>query len=423
MASSWGSVASGCNAEFLNKETDLVEPQPAARPTLPQTPGATPDHATEPMRNWCVILPKTLDPWFPQLADALADGAWLASWKKASTIPYVALAVGFLAPWAWPGILNIYSESLFFLMLVTAASIFSGTWGAAILAGYVVGDCLRVILSFHLVTLLGHVVGYLLLAVLILRIPPLARRLSDIRKRVSADPTLAIAAQGAFRAVVSAGLVFLWCQGTIILIRPVFAGSGWFPTDAAVMQVQVHWPWLVTVAVIATFTRVVLEDFSVSRAVGAPLVAELRALRRASVIDRGTAWEKASAHTQVLLAAIFLTIILTGMYAGWIDPIIVLVVTGAAGAWRAGLIGRVPNGWVNLTDKIPPVVRMAVVPVGGYLISRTIISAFWSTRSFRPWMFGALSTLVLYYALFPRRPLAERGQSTIHQARPAHALR
>ena len=401
----------------------MVEPEPAARPTLPPTAGvsATADHATELMRKWSVMLPKTLDPWFPQLADALADGAWLASWKKANTIPFVALAVGFLTPWVWPGIQNIYSESLLFLMLVTAASILSGTWGATILTGYVVGDCLRVILSFHLITLLGHVVGYLLLAVLALRIPPLARRLSNIRKRFSADPTLAVAAQGAFRAVVSAGLVFLWCQGTIILIRPVFAGSGWFPTDAAVMQVQVHWQWLVAVAVVAGVTRVVLEDFSVSRSAGAPLVAELRASRHITATAHGAAWKGVSSGVQVILGAVLLTIVLTGMYAGWIDPLIVLVVTGATGAWRAGLIGNVPTGWVNLMEKIPAVVRMLIVPIVGYLISRLIISTFWSTRSFRPWMFGALSTLVLYYALFPRRPVAERSQYASQG--PAHALR
>lgn len=413
MASSWGSVASGCNAEFLNKEADLVEPQPAAQPTLPPTAGvsATPDHATELMRKWSVMLPKTLDPWFPQLADALADGAWLAGWKKASTIPYIALAVGFLAPWVWPGIQNIYSESLLFLMLVTAASILSGTWGATILAGYIVGDSLRVMLSLHLVTLLGHVVAYLLLAILVLRIPLLARRLSDLGRRLPSDATLRVAAQAGLRGAICGGLVFLWCQGTIVLIRPVFTWAGGSPTDAAVMQVQVQWPWLVAVAAVAAVVRVVLEDFSASRSTGASLVAGLRASRRASAMAHGAAWQRVSAKARIAFGAAFLTVILAGTYAGWIDPIIVLVVASAVGAWRAGLVGKIPRSWVSLTEKIPAVVRMIIVPLVGFLISNQIVSLFWASGSLRPVMVGALTTVVLFYAMFPNAAARRRTVS------------
>src|SRR5260370_6591248 len=70
---------------------------------------------------WSTELPTMLDPWAPQLADSFADDAWMAPWRNVAAFgPLAALGIGFLAPWLWPGINNIYSESLVFLMLASA---------------------------------------------------------------------------------------------------------------------------------------------------------------------------------------------------------------------------------------------------------------------------------------------------------------
>src|SRR5436309_15268721 len=102
----------------------------------------------DPLQFWTVKLPRNLDPWMPSLADSFADDAWMAPWQKLASIgPLVALAVGFLAPWLWPGMNNIYSESLFFLLLATVSGIVNGSFGASLFLGYVVGDLLLVVLK------------------------------------------------------------------------------------------------------------------------------------------------------------------------------------------------------------------------------------------------------------------------------------
>src|SRR5713226_9618299 len=88
---------------------------------------------------WSVEVPTMLDPWAPQLADSFADDAWMAPWHNVAAIgPLAALGIGFLAPWLWPGINNIYSESLVFLMLASASAILNWSLGATLLLGYIV---------------------------------------------------------------------------------------------------------------------------------------------------------------------------------------------------------------------------------------------------------------------------------------------
>src|SRR5437868_5015092 len=91
---------------------------------------------------WSVRLPRLFDRWTPRFADSLADGAWLAGWRFMGFVPLVWLAIGFLTPWLWPGMTNIYSESLIFLALVIGVSIVSGPWGPMLLVGYILGDFL-----------------------------------------------------------------------------------------------------------------------------------------------------------------------------------------------------------------------------------------------------------------------------------------
>src|SRR2546428_8331068 len=224
--------------------------------------GAVSTRIEELARLWSVRLPRLLDPWVPELADSFADNAWMMPWWNAVTIaPFAALSVGFLAPWLWPGMNNIYSESLLFLLLATASALLNWSFGASLFLGYVAGDLLHLTVgngSFSM--LAGHGVGYLLLGILVIRIPQLARELTEGARWLPPEPTLRRPLQAALYVGASAGLVFLWCQGTIVLIRPVFTWAGGDPTDEAVVQVQRHWPLLVRFALGAAAPRAVLAD-------------------------------------------------------------------------------------------------------------------------------------------------------------------
>src|SRR5439155_22699867 len=110
---------------------------------------------------------RQLAPWLPPPADALADGAWTAAWPGVAAVtPLVALALGFLAPLLLPGLLDVYTESLPFMLLLVAAAILSGPAGLGLLLGYAVGMLLawpavgthtahRHVAPLHLLLVLG----------------------------------------------------------------------------------------------------------------------------------------------------------------------------------------------------------------------------------------------------------------------------
>lgn len=361
---------------------------------------------------WSVEVPQLIDPWTPNVAKSFADDAWLAPWPKVAAFgPWAAVAIGLLTPWLWPRMVESYTESVIFLILAAAVAALNWSFGAALLLGYVLGDSLHVFIKSNFMTfriLGGHAVGYLLLGILVLRIPQLTSRLATGMRFAITDLALRVRIRAALNGAICAGLVLLWCQGTIVLIRPVFTWAGNSPTDEAIMPVQVYWQWIVTASAIAAFARVILQHRSALQSSIVSGVPELRETRIADRTRQGSAWRGMTAWARVVLGSFVLTIILAGTYESWMDPVIVLVVSVTAGLWRNGLLGKVPPYWMELTGKIPPVIRMVIVPFAGYLFANFILNIFWSTGSLRPVMVGALVTVVLFYVFFPIRSQQSR---------------
>lgn len=366
-------------------------------------------------RLWSVRLPGWLDPWAPQLADAFADGAWTARWGVLPALaPLVAGALGLFFAVFWPWIDYVYSESLVFMALVIAAAILSGPLGVMMLFGYILGDFLGdVFQGYYIRAPLGvaggRLIGYLLLAILAVRVPQLARRMAE-RVPLPANPGVRFALRAVFYAAACALLVYLWCQAMIVLIRPVFTWVGSAPTVPAIHQVQVRWGWLVAVAVVAAAARMVLEEIVIGSSSQASNVADLQQQRWSAAQRRGQFRQRLPALVRVGLDAVMITLLMAGMYVGWIDAVFVALAVAALGAWRYGLIGKVPAGWAALVRKVPALVRYAVAPLVGYLLAYAVLTLFWRLGTFRPVTLGALLTLAMFYLLFPRPPLAVSPQ-------------
>lgn len=375
------------------------------------------DRAPDPLtRLWCVRLPRALDPWAPPLADALADGAWTAAWPGVAALaPLAALAVGFLAPLAWPGIKYIYSESLTFLMLVVAAAILSAPLGVGLLAGYIGGvmvfggaSSYYAFAQAPLARVGSLVIAYMLLALPAVTLPQLGRRMADeLALLIPSSEELRRVARPALYAVTAALLTFLWCQATVVLIRPVFTWMRGSPTVEAVRNVQVYWRWLVVTAVLAVIARTVLE-WGVARRAG--VVAALEAERWSEPHRRWIQWRRLPLAVRVGLASLAVTLLLAGAYTGWIDAVLMALAVAALAAWRAGLIGgTLPATWHRLLLKVPTLVRYAVAALVGYWLAGIATALLWKTGSFRPVLLGIFASLAMFYVLLPRPPEAPAG--------------
>jgi len=244
---------------------------------------------------WAVRLPLWLDSRFPSAAEAVADGAWLAGTPRvAAFAPLVAFAIGILAQLPLPGMgtAYVFSESLWFMALVTAGAIMSGTVGVMLLVGYICGDLLwetvrigvlsvpRESIWFAVAFRASRVLAYLLLAVLAYRIPLLARSLANsLLATMTSNGVVSEWWRAGIYALTCGMLVFLWCQGMIVLVRPVFTWVRLYPSVAAVAPVQLQWRWLVGAAVIAAVVRVVTEHVKAPQLADSELARDIRARR------------------------------------------------------------------------------------------------------------------------------------------------
>lgn len=371
---------------------------------------------------WTVRLPLWIDPLAARLADAFADGAWTARWRKLSAFaPPIAFGVGFLFPVLWPWMKDVYTESLLFLMIVVAGAILSGPVGVMLLLGYILGDAVSLVFEragyYRGRRFAGHIVSYMLLALPTVIIPQLSRRMSEqIAALWPTESELRHALRALLYAISSGLLVFLWCQAMIVLVRPVFTFARGSPTTVAVIQVQTRWGWVVAVAALSAAARVLMEEVARRSSAGA-WISQLEQQRWAEPARRGLFWQKTPLVVRVALSAIVVTLLLSGTYVNLFDAFIVLVTIGVLKAWRSGLFGAFPPWWSRAATKIPVLVRFILAPLIGYGLAHAVIALFWRTGSLRPVMLGALLTLVIFHLLFPHKQ-PERVSATRRSLKP-----
>jgi hypothetical protein len=366
------------------------------------------------VRIWAVRLPLLLDPWSRRMADAVSDGTWTARWRPVGAFaPPIAFLAGLLFPLFWPGMQEVYTESLVFLMLVIAGAILSGPVGVALLAGYILGDLADPQARYYgwgSLHAAGDMITYMLLGLPAVILPQLGRRMAEeVADRLSQESRGHLAVRAALYGVAMSLLTALWCQAMIVLVRPVFTFVRSSPETAAVVQVQTRWEWLALVAAIAAVARVWLESI-VRRSSSVDAIRRLEEQRWAHAERRSMHWRRLPLAVRVALATIVTTVMLAGTYVTRWDALVVLAVIALVKAWRAGLLGSMPGWWVQTVSRAPVLVRFIVAPLLGYILARTILSLFWSSASLRPVMLGAVLTLIVFQVLFPP-PRADLGRT------------
>lgn len=361
------------------------------------------------IRLWYARLPRKLDPVAPRMARALADGAWTTVWREvAAWAPVAMLVLGFLVPWSWPGIGDVYTESLFFLGLAIAVGVLSGTLGLALLAGYVLREILihDIASSLDALFLRGGslLVGWLLLAVLVLLLPQLARALTEsavVRMRFLGNRDLRAVVRAILLAAVYSAFVWVWCQAMIVLVRPVFVWLNTSPTYEAVRHVQEDWPQLMAIAATAAVLRAVLAGIVAPRSRRAAMVPALKRQRNAHPRRAGLMWHGMPGFVRVAGAAAGMTLLLAGTFEGWFDAIIAGLAIALLAALGGGLFGLLTGLWAAWMARVPAAVRFVAAMGLGYLLTFQALKIGWAADSLRPVLIGILLTLTLLVVLFP----------------------
>ncbi|MGH9167026.1 MAG: hypothetical protein ACRD02_04215 [Acidimicrobiia bacterium] len=373
----------------------------------PDSPPAVETLTRRMARLWLVDVPGRLHRLLPGLAFSFLDGAWTAARPSvAAFAPLAGFLVGLLAPFAWPGLEVVYTESLVLMALVIAGAILSGPVGVMLWAGYAVGDLL-----FGTVPTGGsplwlrqasRLVPLVLLVVPAIVLPTVAQKLIwPMPLRWLTNRSARVGARAILYAATCGLLVFTWAQAMIVLVRPVFGWVRGNPTVEAIFQVQVRWPWLVGVAIAAALVRVLAEHALLRESPRAQAAIEVTRQLRARLRPRTSLWQRVPAPVRVILVTAFMMVVLAGIYERWFDALAVVAVVAPLEAWRNGLVGPRGNRWASVLAGWPLLVRFLALVGVGYLVSYWVAAVLYDTGSFRLVLAGALLTVIATYLLFP----------------------
>lgn len=279
------------------------------------------------------------------------------------------VAIGVVFSLAGIGILDLYTESIPFLILALAVGFLSRTTGMLLVAVHVVFDLLRSFTglgdSFGAASiqgpeqLAGRVITYWLLWVLVVIIPTLQRvsHYAGIAWLAGRGAPTIVAAPAS--AALAAGFVYLWSTAEPFLIRPAFAGS---PTVEA-MEPQ-RTGWLIALAAFAIATAIAV---AYQRRVwtGADLIP---LIRRTGRLDAG-------GLVMRLIAYAVAIILLLGLITSPLDVVLLLAAL-VGGELLVPIIGRT-EPMRSLLPRIPFLLRLALALGATFVISHLIFNVFY----------------------------------------------
>ena len=314
---------------------------------------------------WFVGLPRLVARRTRPLAYLLADGHFLVAqpWLAAVATP-ASLLLGLV----WGALTldydRVFSESLPLILVACIFGFLSTNLGIAFVTGFALGDFLigetrwSVEFSAHpevfanegLLAALVRIrapmlIGYLLMFVLAVYIPRLARLLIlDIPQTTRLPKNYALAVGSLLNVIVVAVSVRFWAEAAAVLMRPLFTWRFQDPTVAAAYALQMQSGWIVLGAISATCTYrfAVIWAAYLSPPSTQLIMAAENDLARAVPSQKKP--KRAGKVTAALVAAAISTAALSGLFDNWLIPVVAFAVFCTLHLLRKGII-PVPMEW------------------------------------------------------------------------------
>jgi hypothetical protein len=372
---------------------------------------------------WFVGLPRLVARRSRSLAHLLADGHFLLvqPWVAAAATP-APLLIGLV----WGALTldydRVFSESLPLILVACIFGFLSTNLGVAFVIGFAFGDFFvgetrwSVEFSAHpeafanegllaaLVRLRAPMlIGYLLLFVLAVYIPRLARLLIlDIPQTTRLPKNYAVAVASLLNITIVAIFVRLWAEAAAVLMRPLFTWRFQEPTVAAAYALQMQSGWIVLAAITATCLRfAVIWAAYLSPTSTQTIMAAEKDLAQA--IPNQKKPKRAGKVTAALAAATISTAALSGLFDNWLIPVVAFAVFCTLHLVRKNIIPLPMEWWKRLVAKVPLLIRMGI----GFIIISSLRDAFAGEydNNFAPLASYLLGSIVLLVVLLPGPPL------------------
>lgn len=319
---------------------------------------------------WWVHLPAAARRLSSILADALTDGYYLVAFRPLGALaPPVALLIGLWFGWFTPGFSEVFTESLFFLLVAAVLGVLSGNLGVLFVIGFAFGDFFIAhpewtgrwgVIGSLLRVRIPLLIQYGLLTLLCVNVPVVSKSLvSNLRGLSRFGPGAALALASLLHAAVTFILVYFWTQAVPILIRPIFTWTGGAPTVSAMSVLQSSSALTIAgFAVAASLIRMALQAATAVNPAFSARVEPVEAGFRSTEPAESLA-QRLPPPVRVTAQGAWATLMLSGMLLAWIEALLLFALIWLVGAARAGLVRLPVKTWQSLVEHVPFTFRIA----------------------------------------------------------------
>jgi len=396
-----------------------------------------------------VAIPKILRRYSLLLSEAWSDGLYLTVRPLAGILaPLLVVLIG-LAEGAthWNLLINdtvssgqlaiAFTELLPLMVFAAVVGAISTNLGLILVLGYAVGDLLIFgsqsanvlqlglpnvpLLAFiylRIPQLVSYALFFLLAAMPTLSTKYLLVRLNPLLK--ATEPTVTIMRISAM-AVIQGGMVYVWTLAAPLLIRVFWGWTSSSPPLAAAYYLQQMGGWVVAAAVMGVVVRGWLtyranRDQAVAQRMGRLATALKEADTRLAFSRR------LPAVVRCLLAALALTLLVSGFIASLLEGILIFLFVSFIFVARVELLPRLSIWvrWIALMTRIPLLARLIGGALVAYYLTQATLTAYTQlfpavysdtpSATLRPVLISMCLSLLIMTILLPRisptRPVA-----------------
>lgn len=377
-------------------------------------------------RLWWVRLPRFGARLSSTLGLALLDGHWVGAIRVLSVLATpTALAVGIAIGWRQPGFEVLPTESLGLLVLFVAVGTASGQLGLAMVGGLAFGqlvlsdttwayageDLSRASLVNgdavdHLLrVVVPLLIAYGVLAVVLVKMPLGTKAV--VRSLMPGDRSplaLRIGIALVAQVALTAAAVYLWALAAPVLLRPVWSWRDLEPTVEAIRPLQEDAATLARVGALAAALRLGIQALLVTvRSLAERVTAIEEELERP--LNAPPLYDRLPRAVRGLVSGALITLLLSGLLAGWGEAAVVFVIVSGFELLRSGVIPFPWGAWGTLMDRIPVLLRFVVGLVVVYLAGQWFLpERIRDSATFRPQLLFLLLGLSVFLVLIPTVP-------------------
>lgn len=377
---------------------------------------------------WWIKLPIKVSRVSHGVAQSMMDGYYLTVWRYgAAILPGLIFILGCLWGWQDWGVEHLFTESRLFIIFIIILGALNGNLGTLFFFGFVLGDLLldshviggnnisdKWLITQFLLIKIPLIIKYSLLWMILIFMPKTTKSLVLQFTPPEKIGLIASLILGSLLNIILSGIfIYYWTQIAPFIIRPLFTWQNASLNFQTFTYLQNETTLLVFIGVVAVTVRMVLQNLTVFY----PKFKDKIDLYEQDIETENAEikeplLEKMNPWIRVVFFSLWILLLMSGLFESWFEAIILGVLIFAIYAIQRNLLPLPIDGWRGLINKVPLIIRLAIILILIYFLNNFIVLRTWETgsSSFRPLLITAGLTMLIFFFFIPGVPREEVAQ-------------